>query len=1083
MPWSRVVPARRKRKRADARRTSPSGLARQWGCTLGKSQGADTAVDGLGAKILRILGAIGERPVLYLADDETEAERLAAALDAMLGDTQVVYLPASDRLPGEDAPPSPENIGRRVSALRKLRALCADADGAPPILAASGEAAAQRYQPPGAFDAAPPIIRPGDPIDPDAFKEHAIALGYFEDDRVDEPGEIAIRGEVIDLYPADAQCPVRIDIDGGKIVTICEYDKVTQRRGETCDALEIGRAAEPEDAADATLLDHVPQGTLLLSRKAEARRTRFIKLAARIARETGGEPDAVTDARWNEQVAQWERETEGGPDIAAVPRFAEEKSPSRAVKRYLAVERDAGQAIALVGEERDLRFLRTRLRKALPDIEDTRDIRSLTEGKGAQAATIAAPLDRGAKMDGLTIIAAADILGTRALLNSDRSGAAPADLGGAEIRFGDLVIHEEHGFAAARGLEAAPGADSGEVIVLEYADEDRLLVPVQDAGLLWRYGGDDESVKRDRLEGKSWDKRRAQIDTAIAESATSLIELAAERAKLDAPEMEPDPAQYERFVAGFPYNETADQARAIAAVRDDLAAGKPMERLIIGDVGYGKTEVALRAAALAALSGYQVVVAAPTTVLARQHLDEFTRRFADTGIKVAGLSRLTGTAEKKEVLEGLADGSIGVVIGTAAVVGKAVSYARLGLVIIDEEQRFGAKDKAKLRGNKAVHLLVMSATPIPRTLHRAMIGLQQVSVIATPPARRQPIRTTVSEIDDNAVRIALMREKARKGQSFVVVPRIADLADMRQMLERVVPELSLVEAHGKMKAADLDDAMIAFAGGTGDVLLATNIIETGLDVPRANTMIIWRSDRFGLAQLHQLRGRVGRGRRRGQVILATDGEAVSRATEKRLRTLATFDQLGAGFAIATADLDQRGGGDLLSDAQAGHMKLIGVELYQHLLEGALRKARGEEQREWFPEIRTGMASGFPADWIPEDEIRLNLYVRLARLTEPADLESFEAELADRFGPLPEPAQSLIDHTKLAMLAIEANIRAVNAGSAAIALTPMKADKADKAALKAAGLVASEDRWLAREGAPYERPLDAAIELLTDLIEG
>ena len=916
---------------------------------MGKSQGADTAVDGLGAKILRILGAIGERPVLYLANDETEAERLAAALAAMLGETPVVYLPASDRLPGEDAPSSPENIGRRVSALRKLRVLAAADDCEPPVVVASGEAAAQRWQAPEAFDAAPPIIRAGEPIDPATFREHAIAHGYFEDDRVDEPGEIAIRGEVIDLYPADAECPVRIDIEGGRIVSICEYDKVTQRRGETRDALEIGRAAEPDGAPDATLLDHVAGGTLLISGKADGRRLRFVKLAARIAKETGAETDAVASARWEKQLAQWQTEPDSGQDIEAVPRFAEKKSPARAVKRYLATEREAGQTIALVGEDRDLRFLRTRLRDALPEIEKTRDLRSLTAQDAGKVATIAAPLDRGARKDGLTIIAAADILGTRALVGSDRSGASPTGLGGAEIRFGDLVIHEEHGFAAARGLEAAPGAEGGEVIVLEYADEDRLLVPVQDAGLLWRYGGDDESVKLDKLEGKSWDKRRAQIDTAIAESATSLIALAAERAELDAPEMAPDAAAYERFVAGFPYNETADQARAIAVVRADLTAGKPMERLIIGDVGYGKTEVALRAAAIAALSGYQVVVAAPTTVLARQHLDEFTRRFADTGIKVAGLSRLSSTAQKKAVQEGLADGSIGVVIGTAAVVGKSVRYAKLGLVIIDEEQRFGAQDKAKLRGNKAVHLLVMSATPIPRTLHRAMIGLQQVSVIATPPARRQPIRTTVSEIDDNAVRIALMRERARKGQSFVVVPRIADLADMRSMLERVVPELALVEAHGKMKAADLDDAMIAFGQGRGDVLLATNIIETGLDVPRANTMIIWRSDRFGLAQLHQLRGRVGRGRRRGQVILATDGETVSRATEKRLRTLATFDQLGAGFAIATADLDQRGGGDLLSDAQAGHMKLIGVDLYQHLLEGALRKARGEEQREWFPD--------------------------------------------------------------------------------------------------------------------------------------
>ena len=515
-------------------------------------------------------------------------------------------------------------------------------------------------------------------------------------------------------------------------------------------------------------------------------------------------------------------------------------------------------------------------------------------------------------------------------------------------------------------------------------------------------------------------------------------------------------------------------------MRDDLASGKPMERLIIGDVGYGKTEVALRAAAIAALARYQVIVAAPTTVLARQHLELFTRRFADTGVTVAGLSRLTSAAEKKAVLAGLKDGSIGVVIGTAAVVGKSVRYAKLGLVVIDEEQRFGAADKAKLRRAADVHLLVMSATPIPRTLHRAMIGLQQVSVIATPPARRQPIRTTISDKDDPAIGLALRREKMRKGQSFVVVPRIADLADMRKRLERIAPDLSLVEVHGKMPGAELDEAMVRFAAGEGDILLATNIIETGLDVPRANTMIIWRSDRFGLAQLHQLRGRVGRGRRRGQVILTTEGETMSEATQKRLRTLETFDQLGSGFSIAGADLDQRGGGDILSDAQAGHMKLIGVELYQHLLEGALRRARGEPQRAWYPEIRAGTTGALPPDWIPEEEVRLNLYMRLARLRERSELEAFEVELADRFGPLPDEARSLMDRALLTILALETGIRAVNAGPKAIALTPAEADEE---ALQAAGLVASEDRWLANPDEAFDDPARAAIAILETLADG
>ena len=1043
---------------------------------------AESAVNGMGAKVLRILAALGEKPLLYLADDETEAEGLASVLAAMLPDVPIVHVPASDTLPGEDAPASPANIGHRVTALRRLRAISQDDTAIRPIVVASGEAAAHRYQAPSAFDAAPPIIRVGDPIDPEAFAAQAVANGYFADDRIDEPGEIAVRGEVIDLFPADAGGPVRIAFADGEITGIHHFDPVTQMRGEPCDAIEIGRAAEPAAPSDTVLLDHIPAGIVLYSPLAEKRRRGFVQLAVRMAKQAKGESeiDAVSNERWHEALGDWRSESdlETGDDAAieAVPRFAESKSTARAVKRFLDAERKAKRAIALIGNERDLRFLRQRLKGVLSGASDGANISDLMKSKDAEIAMIAAPLDRGARGSQLTLIAAADILGTRALIQQKPSGVQPVGLGGAEMRSGDLVIHEEHGFAKLLGLEPAPDGE-GEVIALEYADEDRRLVPVRDAEMIWRYGGDSDSVRLDKLEGKSWNKRRAEIDKAVGETASALIALAEERAELEAPVMKPESDALERFVAGFPFTETPDQARAIAEVRDDLESGKPMERLVIGDVGYGKTEVALRAAAIAALSGYQVIVAAPTTVLARQHLDEFTQRFAETGLKVAGLSRLSSAADKKAVQAGLADGSIDIVVGTASVVGKSVRYAKLGLVVIDEEQRFGAADKAKLRGHKGVHLLVMSATPIPRTLHRAMIGLQQVSIIATPPARRQPIRTTVSGIDDATIRVALSREKARKGQSFVVVPRIADLPDMRALLQKLVPKQTLVEAHGKMAGADLDEAMVGFARGEGDILLATNIIEAGLDVPRANTMIIWRSDRFGLAQLHQLRGRVGRGRRRGQVVLVTDDEDTSEATQKRLRTLATFDQLGSGFAIASADLDQRGGGDILSDAQAGHMKLIGVELYQHLLEGALRRARGEKQREWHPEIRTGSAGGFPAEWIPEEEVRLNLYVRLARLEDRADLEAFEAELLDRFGTLPDNAVALLARTRIAMLAIETEIRAVNAGPAAIAFTPIDASDERFAAL---GLEESDGRWLAKEGAPYADPASEAIAILEAL---
>ena len=443
---------------------------------------------------------------------------------------------------------------------------------------------------------------------------------------------------------------------------------------------------------------------------------------------------------------------------------------------------------------------------------------------------------------------------------------------------------------------------------------------------------------------------------------------------------------------------------------------------------------------------------------------------------VAGLSRLSTAADKKRVQAGLADGSIRVVVGTAAVAGKSVRYADLGLVIIDEEQRFGAADKARLRDLSAGHVLTLSATPIPRTLQNA---LQQLSVIATPPARRQPIRTQVGPFVPETIRTALLREKSRGGQSFVVVPRIEDMGPLGDQLRKLVPELELLEAHGKMPAAEIDEAMVRFGRGAGDVLLATNIIEAGLDVPRANTMVIWRADRFGLSQLHQLRGRVGRGNRRGQVMLLTDPEhEIAPRTLKRLRTLEAFDRLGAGFQIAGRDLDMRGAGDLLGDAQAGHMKLIGVDLYQHLLESAVRAARGEEVERWAPELHLGIDGRLPADWVPDEKLRVTLYARLSRLTDAHEIDAFADELEDRFGALPAHASALLTLARIRANARATRIARVDAGPAAIALTP-RSDFAGDA--EAVGLTEKNGRLLLLErfDDAYSRA-DRVAELITSL---
>ena len=1011
---------------------------------------------------MRIAETLHTEDLAYLADDEQQAEALAAAVVALAPRSSIFFLPSSDALPGDAAPASPANAGRRAAALHALR-LALQAEDRPRLACIlSGEAAARLYPGPEAFDTTPPRLSVGDTIDIADLSATLEQIGYIVDDRVDEPGEMAVRGEVIDIFPADAGRPARIDMADDRIGSIRCYDPVTQRSEADLPGLEIGRAIEPISRT-ATILAHLLPGCIALSEKADSRRQRFVQLAQDAARRSGGAVDAVDNAAWASAMKPW-RPVDIGDPPATVPRFAEMRSPLAAMARFARPMLDEGRVFVLAGSKRDLRFLRAKVARRLRcDLAEALSWEDLNDLAAGAAAVIEVPVDAGFVDNGFVVVAAADLLGSRAFLGAVAGPGVAANMfGSAEIQIGDVVVHEDHGVGRVVGLDPVPEAhgNAREVIVLEYAASARRLLPVDEADRLWRYGADADAVALDKLDGSSWTKRRGDIDAAIADGARGLTELAIARGKLHAPVLGPDAAAYERFAGGFHFNETADQARAIAAVRDDLASGKPMDRLIVGDVGYGKTEVALRAAALAALAGHQVIVAAPTTVLVRQHLESFRRRFEGTEIVVKGLSRLSTAADKKAVKAGLADGSVHIVVGTGAVMGKGISYAKLGLVVIDEEQRFGAADKARLRGAPDVHLLTLSATPIPRTLQMALVGLQQISIIATPPARRQPIRTSVDQYDEGRIRTALSREKGRGGQSFVVVPRIEDMAGLAEKLRRVVPDFALVEAHGKMPAAEIDDVMVGFAEGRGDVLLATNIIEAGLDVPRANTLIVWRADRFGLAQLHQLRGRVGRGNRRGQVILLTEADdTLAERTRKRLRTLATFDRFGAGFKISARDLDMRGAGDLLGESQAGHTKLIGVDLYQHLLGAALRKARGEEVERWTPELNLGATGCFAESWIPSADMRLSLYVRLARIEEEGALEAFEEELVDRFGALPPDAEMLLAQARIRLSARALRLQRIDAGAAAIALTPRPDFAGDT---RQAGLVEKNGRFLLAE---------------------
>lgn len=999
---------------------------------------------GIAEQAATLATMLAEESLIAILRDEIAAGELGAMLAAMVPDAEVLLCPGSDALPGDSAPASPANIGQRMASLHRLRVLLSAQTPPRIALISTGEAAARAYPEPEAFAAAPPSVKLGDTIELARLHATLAEIGYIDDERVDEPGEIGLRGQVLDVFPADAALPLRIETADGRIASIRHFDPSDQRSTDEIERRELGRVTEPPIGdAPVTLLDQLPGARVVIDPAGDERRRRFLKLVGDAGRRGSRRvaKDVIEEARWAKAIAAREL-VSLDPESDPPPRFVEGDAPLRACAKLARAHLAEGGRVVLLGGERDLRFLSKRLANAAKQpCDETGSWADIVSAKPGTLSALAVRADRGFRQGDILAIAAADLIGSRA----ERGEAPPVTTAsafdaGLELRVGDIVIHEDHGLARIGGLQPMPagGGDTGggDAIMLIHADDAVRLVPVSEADRLWRYGSDEDAVRLDKLDGSSWQKRRIEIDAAIAETARALSEQAAERADRSAPVLDPAPADYERFAAGFAFSETPDQLAAIEAVRCDLASGRPMDRLIVGDVGFGKTEVALRAAAVAALSGRQVAVVAPTTVLARQHHESFAARFEDAGIAVGYLSRLSTAAERKAVKAGLADGSIRIVVGTGAVAGKGMIYQDLALVIIDEEQRFGAADKKKLEALSAGHVLAMSATPIPRTLQTAMVGLRKLSIIATPPARRQPIRTAVGPLSEDRLRAALLRERSRGGQSFVVVPRIADMAPLADLLKRLVPELDVLAAHGKMQAAEIDTAMVRFASGDGDVLLATNIIEAGLDVPRANTMAILHADRFGLAQLHQLRGRVGRGSRRGQVLLFTDAEqAIAPRTLKRLRTLEAFDRLGAGFAISARDLDLRGAGDLLGDTQAGHMRLIGVELYQQLLEGALRQARGETVDRWTPVLHLGGDGCLPENWVPEVDTRITLYARLARLTTLAALDGFEQELEDRFGALPAEVSQLLEMARLRVQARGAGMTRIDAGPAAIALTP------------------------------------------------
>jgi transcription-repair coupling factor (superfamily II helicase) len=684
---------------------------------------------------------------------------------------------------------------------------------------------------------------------------------------------------------------------------------------------------------------------------------------------------------------------------------------------------------------------RERLSSLLQDhgLDDVRKVESWAEALALPQSKVALAvlgIESGFETPELVVLGEQDILGDR-MVRPRRKAKRAADVltEATSLSTGDLVVHADHGIGRFVGLKtiSALGADH-DCLELEYAGGDKLFLPVENIELLSRFGSDETGAQLDRLGGAAWQSRKARLKQRLREIANELIKIAALRQLREAPAVAPPHGAYEEFVARFPYEETEDQQASIDSVLADLSSGRPMDRLVCGDVGFGKTEVALRAAYAAALNGMQVAVVVPTTLLARQHYKTFAQRFQGLPVRIAQASRLVSAKDLMEVRDGLKSGQIDIVVGTHALLGKTIQFARLGLLIVDEEQHFGVGHKERLKQlREDVHVLTLSATPIPRTLQLALTGVRELSLITTPPVDRLAVRTYISPFDPVIIREALRRERYRGGQAFYVVPRITDLDEVGEFLKEAVPDLRVARAHGQLAATDLEDIMTAFYEGHYDILLSTAIVESGLDVPNANTLIVHRADMFGLAQLYQLRGRVGRSKTRAYAYFTTPpNQKLTEGAERRLKVLQSLDTLGAGFSLASHDLDIRGAGNLLGEEQSGHIKEVGFELYQTMLEEAVAQMRGgdlaEAQDKWSPQISLGTSVLIPETYVTDLQLRLGLYRRLSSLESRADIDNFAAELTDRFGELPEEVRHLLDVMEIKGLCRRACIASIDAGT-------------------------------------------------------
>jgi transcription-repair coupling factor (superfamily II helicase) len=1050
-------------------------------------------------------------PVVHIARDDKRAEAMRAALAVMAPEVVVLDFPAWDCLPYDRVSPNPEISARRMATL----AVLADGLSGPFVLLTTLNAATQKVPTREVVRAASFRADVGTRVDEQRLKGFLARMGFTPVSTVAEPGDYALRGGIVDIFPPGRGGPIRLDFFGDVLDGARRFDPETQRTTEKLKRVEFSAVSEVilDDAAIArfrqnyrisfgaagtddplyeavsagrkhqgmehwlpffherleTLFDYLPGASVVLDDQVTAARlsrwegiadsydSRHEAMGAKGRIDTVYKPVPAEDLYLDD--AGWEAAVGGtrvvqlsplpqspGPGVLdagarAGRNFAPERQQEKinlfgALSEHVQVLAKTGQVVIASWSD----GARERLKGLLSDngvtgAKEIADFREVPDGKGALFLLVW-PLEAGFVAPGLAVISEQDVLGERLVGKPRRKRKADNFLREVDtLSPGDLVVHVEHGVGRYLGIETitALGAPHA-CVMLEYAENAKLYLPVENIELLSRYGHEEGLL--DRLGGGAWQAKKAKLKERIKKIADRLMRVAAERALRHAPILEAPHSIWEAFAARFPYQETDDQLAAIADVVADLEKGSPMDRLVVGDVGFGKTEVAMRAAFVAALSGMQVAVICPTTLLARQHYRSFAERFRGFPISVRPLSRFVSAKDANATRAAMADGSVDIVVGTHALLAKGISFKQLGLLVIDEEQHFGVTHKERLKEMRSeVHVLTLTATPIPRTLQLSLTGVRDLSIIATPPVDRLAIRTYVSEFDTITIREAILRERFRGGQTFYVVPRIADLPEIEDFLKTHVPEASYVIAHGQLAAGDLDDRMNQFYDGKYDILVATSIVESGLDIPTANTMIVHRADMFGLSQLYQIRGRVGRSKTRAYCYLTTKPRVpLTPQAVKRLRLLGSLDSLGAGFNLASHDLDLRGAGNLLGEEQSGHIREVGYELYQHMLEETIAKIKSGELQglaniddDWSPQLNLGVPVMIPETYIPDLDIRLGLYRRLSSLTTKVELEGFAAELIDRFGPLPKDVNTLMLIVRIKAMCKRAGISKLDAG--------------------------------------------------------